>query len=94
MGPSEGNSKGYRWSCPACRTSRVVLSAMGPRRAIEGLRAHLEIYDGAGHGPRNEFPSDVDLDRLDEFVVPLDGEERATDEGADRPRSDDTTRLE
>lgn len=74
MEPSEGTVEGYRWSCPVCETSRVVKTKFGPQRAIEGLRAHLEIYDGDGHGRENEFP-DIDTRGLDEHVVPLGGEE-------------------
>lgn len=85
MGSSGSDVGGYRWTCPICGTSRIIKTKFGPQRAIEGLRAHLEIYDGDGHGPENRFP-DIDRQRLDENVVPLGVEEvqKTTEEVRER----------
>lgn len=87
MGSSERDVEGYRWSCPICGTSRVIKTSFGPQRAIEGLRAHLEIYDGDGHGPENQFP-DIDRQGLEDNVVPLGGEEvpKSSDEVRERTK--------
>lgn len=72
--------KGFRWTCPFCGTSRLNASGdeSGRENALAALRTHIVASDGAGHGPRNEYPGAIDDVTLAEHVDPVDGRDSTT----------------
>lgn len=66
---------GFRWACPYYGTSRLDRSedAAGEANAIAALRTHILTSDGAGPGPKNEYPADLAPGTLAEHVVGVDG---------------------
>lgn len=75
-GPDKGvgTDSGYRWTCPFCGESRLNTSdgERAEANAISALRTHIVASDGADHGPRNEFPSDVPLTLSDHVSAVVD----------------------
>ena len=73
MGRSVQNEvvgEGYRWTCPFCGESTVNKSTgeFGWRSAETALGTHLVASDGAEHGPRYEFPREMDELELADHV--------------------------
>ena len=69
---------GFTWTCPFCRESKTNRSneeETGEKNAVMALRAHINASEGSGHGPRYEFPAEMDRP-LYEYVRIKDGKNK------------------
>lgn len=69
---SRTETRTYRWCCPICESAQfAVYDTADTYRAVNALRTHIRSTDGDGHGPVHELPTDLDQERLDEYVSRL-----------------------
>lgn len=54
----------YRWTCPACGTARVGLTArhLAEACSINNLRAHIRALGDGAHGPADVLPAELASD--------------------------------
>lgn len=71
----------YRWTCPICAQSRLVLAeGEEPQEMVlNALESHIRSVVGDGHGDENSFPDDFDSSMLSSCI---EIETRSTDESA------------